>query len=170
MTKRMWSVLLLGFAISCGGGDDNHPPPKSGDMATRDMATAEDMAKQDMSSMQDMKALDMGDMAPSPDMAADMGTTDMSSGGIEAPKLDKVDHPSHGTFKLSWTNPSSGCDMIEIDSKVDSGSYKSEKTIAGTTTSYTSTHHDATMKVCYQLICQKGGMNSAPSNEICKDQ
>jgi hypothetical protein len=90
----------------------------------------------------------------------------MPSGG---PELQAIVHPDHGIFELAWTNPPAGCDMIEVDRRINAGAYAPVETIAGTSTSYTDVDHNDSGTFCYRLQCQTAG-GALPSNQQCVAQ
>jgi len=76
----------------------------------------------------------------------------------------------HGTMSLVWENPASTCTTIEINRKVDAGSYSVAQMLAGSTTSAQDMPSHAAGTYCYTITCKLNDLASAPSNEKCVTQ
>jgi hypothetical protein len=77
---------------------------------------------------------------------------------------------THGTMALTWQNPASTCTNIEINRKVDAGTYSVAQTLAGQTTSAQDMPGHTSGTYCYTITCKLNGVASSPSNEKCVTQ
>jgi hypothetical protein len=73
-------------------------------------------------------------------------------------------------MSLVWQNPASTCTNIEINRKVDAGTYSVAQTLSGSTTMAQDMPSHAAGTYCYTITCKLNGVASAPSNERCVTQ
>ena len=102
--------------------------------------------------------------------SADLATPDDLATTPGGPVLQPISHPSHGIFTLTWSDPAAGCDMVQINRRLNGGTYTTVHTSAGTETSYTDVDHNDSGTFCYQLQCQTTAGASLPSNQQCVAQ
>ena len=86
------------------------------------------------------------------------------------PVLVDVSLVVHGTFKVSWQTPASGCSTITINRKKDAGAYAVAQMVTGAATQVMDQPGHTAGTYCYTVVCTLGGADSAPSNEKCATQ
>ena len=139
--RNVFSSVVLASLVGVAGC--SMPPPTVDDMtvvATQDMAKA----------------------AALPDM--------VTAGPPGVPVLVDVSLVVHGTFKVSWQTPASGCSTITINRKKDAGTYAVAQMVTGAATQIMDQPGHTSGTYCYTVVCTLGGVDSAPSNEKCATQ
>ena len=125
-----------------------------------------------------------GCSAPPVTVADDMtvvATQDMSKPAAALPDMVTVGAPGvpvlvdvsvvvHGTFKVSWQTPASGCSTFTINRKKDAGMYAVAQMVTGAATQVMDQPGHAAGTYCYTVVCTLAGADSAPSNEKCATQ
>lgn len=95
--------------------------------------------------------------------------TDAGTVAPEAPSLSSVQVVVHGTMKLDWQNPAGGCGSIAI-SRRSTGAYSVVNTVSGSSTTANDSPGHLSGTYCYTLACERGTLQSPPSNERCASQ
>ena len=143
MRAKLW---MFGIASMLGAAGCGPTAPATGDDMT--VATA------------------LPDMTTKPQPLPDM----VSVGPPGTPVLVAVSLVVHGTFKVSWQNPASGCTTITVNRKKDAGAYGVAQTVTGAATEVTDQPGHVSGNYCYTITCTLNGMDSAASNEKCAMQ
>ena len=111
-----------------------------------------------------------GDAAHDDAQGGDASSGDGSTAAPGTPMLVSATLVTHGTMSLVWQNPASTCETVEINRKVDAGTYSVAHTLNGQTTSVQDMPGHAAGTYCYTITSKPNGFASLPSNERCVTQ
>jgi len=104
--------------------------------------------------------------------AGGSGATSGGAGGAntavpEAPQMKSAMKMS-GALHVSWTNVTTDCDKIHVSRNENAGTFDEVYVLAGAATSQHDTGAtDSSLTYCYKASCERDGLSSADSNEVC---